>query len=229
MDYGRMKSIMEIRKELEKSGVKTKDYPSLNIENILREKGHAFGKKSRFYKQIMQDGFVFNPYVHRRWLPYQFLDCAKDIYILEGLQRAVSFSEFSSGLITKIYAYCGCLGSVEVLEREKEVQEILSKRDRQAYIERKSAFDVTVTSIECIREEFFKSGLYYTGKHILMFMYCPEILNNTVFNYKDQITCLKMLRSSLINDNFSIHDDVIHLIKNFVEKDFEREREIPWA
>lgn len=214
---------MEIKKELEKSGVKAKDYPSLNIENILREKGHTFGKKSRFYKQIMQDGFVFNPYVHRRWLPYQFLDCAKNTYVSERRsQGAVSFSGFSSDLIIRIYTYCSYLGSVEMLEREKEVQEILSKRDKQAYIERKSAFDITVTSVERIREEFFKSGLYYTGKHILMFMYKPEILNNTVFNYKDQITCLKMLRFSLINDNFSIHNDVMHLIENFVEKDFER-------
>ena len=31
-----------------------------------------FGKNSKFYKQIMADGNIFNPYIHRRFLPAQF-------------------------------------------------------------------------------------------------------------------------------------------------------------
>ena len=32
----------------------------------------CFGKNSQFYKQEMSDGHIFNPYIHRRWLPAQF-------------------------------------------------------------------------------------------------------------------------------------------------------------
>ena len=32
----------------------------------------CFGKNSQFYKQEMADGHIFNPYIHRRWLPAQF-------------------------------------------------------------------------------------------------------------------------------------------------------------
>ena len=32
----------------------------------------CFGKNSQFYRQEMSDGHIFNPYIHRRWLPAQF-------------------------------------------------------------------------------------------------------------------------------------------------------------
>ena len=32
----------------------------------------CFAKNSKFYGQVMKDGHIFNPYMHRRFLPAQF-------------------------------------------------------------------------------------------------------------------------------------------------------------
>ena len=35
--------------------------------------GRPWAKKSSFYNQVMRDGYIFNPFLHRRFLPIQFL------------------------------------------------------------------------------------------------------------------------------------------------------------
>lgn len=45
--------------------------------NIITKPVHEamegyFGKSSRFYAKVMADGHIFNPYIHRRFLPAQF-------------------------------------------------------------------------------------------------------------------------------------------------------------
>lgn len=48
----------------------------LNQQEIIRMMeefdDQVWAKNSRFYKSVMQDGNIFNPYIHRRWLPAQF-------------------------------------------------------------------------------------------------------------------------------------------------------------
>ena len=51
-------------------------YPSLN-PNIV-EDGTVIAKNSRFFSRMMEDGYVFNPYIHRRWLPKQYRKLMKD-------------------------------------------------------------------------------------------------------------------------------------------------------
>ena len=51
-------------------------YPSLN-PNIV-EDGTVIAKNSRFFSQMMEDGYVFNPYIHRRWLPRQYRKLLSD-------------------------------------------------------------------------------------------------------------------------------------------------------
>lgn len=43
------------------------------IQRPVREAfDEYFGRNSRFYKQVMADGHIYNPYIHRRFLPAQF-------------------------------------------------------------------------------------------------------------------------------------------------------------
>ena len=77
MDFrslGKEERKMNVEKSLEKAGVDTKKYPSLAMQNILGYQGKAFAENSYLYRKIMKDGHVFNPYIHRRWLPYQFMN-----------------------------------------------------------------------------------------------------------------------------------------------------------
>lgn len=49
-------------------GVNANTYSALC--NTTTEK--SFGKNSRFFNKVMEDGEVFSPYIHRRWLPSQY-------------------------------------------------------------------------------------------------------------------------------------------------------------
>ena len=43
------------------------------VESCSVESNEAsFGENSQFYKKVMADGNIYNPYIHRRWLPAQF-------------------------------------------------------------------------------------------------------------------------------------------------------------
>ena len=61
-------------------------YPSLN-PNIV-EDGTVIAKNSRFFGRMMEDGYVFNPYIHRRWLPKQYRK------LLSDAGMPTSFREF---------------------------------------------------------------------------------------------------------------------------------------
>ena len=59
----------------QKLGDRRNQYLSLSnvpIEEVI------FAKNSQFYGKIMEDGYIFNPYIHRRWLPVQFIRVFKD-------------------------------------------------------------------------------------------------------------------------------------------------------
>ena len=49
----------------------------LSLSNVPIEEV-TFAKNSQFYGKIMEDGYIFNPYIHRRWLPAQFIRVFKD-------------------------------------------------------------------------------------------------------------------------------------------------------
>lgn len=49
-------------------GANANIYSAFN--NTVTEK--VFGKNSQFFNKVMEDGEVFNPYIHRRWLPSQY-------------------------------------------------------------------------------------------------------------------------------------------------------------
>lgn len=67
---------------LKDNGIDVSKYPSLTKQwNQSHENykiggendGRGLAVNSKFYNEIMKDGYVFNPYIHRRWLPTQYL------------------------------------------------------------------------------------------------------------------------------------------------------------
>lgn len=200
---------MDVEKKLKKKGINTEEYPSLQMSNIV---GHScnFAKKSKFYKKIMQDGYFYNPYVHRRWLPYQFMrflyrgDCwtngvgrdRVDKWI-EGVERIIKFN------ITE-------KRKIEIYNHEREVQLLLKAKDYLAYRERSKAFNIDGDFFK----EFMKAGAYFTLKHYLMFM--PSLIDEhilAVFGYSTGTTKEKLndLRAKLLSGTFDVKEACIIL------------------
>lgn len=84
-----------------------------------------YAKNSKFYGKIMDDGEVYNPYIHRRWLPFQYL------HILNR-DLDVVFVNMPANYIIK-YSI-------------KEINTLiwLSKHDRATFEERSMFFSVPV-------------------------------------------------------------------------------------
>ncbi len=105
-------------------GERAEGYLSLSNEETCKRK--YFARKSEFYQKIMNDGYVFNPYIHRRWLPAQYsriknkvsLDYLRDILHIDYIYYLIVDE------INKLYT--------------------LSKYDKEAYYERKSFFTIDV-------------------------------------------------------------------------------------
>lgn len=130
---------------------KTK-YPSLN-ENVYIEK--TFGKKSAFFNTIMMDGYVFNPYIHRRWLPVQYMELAN-----ESKEKGISVEE----LIKFKYSYTY---SIKFVLQEIDKLCVLERYDKKAFKERSQFF-----TIECV-----KSVLINLMQYILV--HIPTELTDT--------------------------------------------------
>lgn len=238
---------MNVEKSLQKAGVDTKKYPSLSMQNILGYQGKVFAENSYWYKKIMKDGHVFNPYVHRRWLPYQFMNSLYwEIHARYGNEnREITYEYMLGNKYSKSRNTANWPHMYEAFEREINALYTLSKRDKRAYKERVAAFDNldileyvsgTVDSsgmgdetFENLKDWFdeekynatrswriadcllyknsdfradlvkttFRSGIYFTLKHIAMFDY-----ENLHMSTKSQKEFLKMIRDDVIKGVF---------------------------
>lgn len=101
-----------------------KAYPSLSNVPVYERKN--FAENSAFYGQLMEDGYVFNPYIHRRWLPVQY----------NNLKDKISL-EYLKGNLKIDYIYN------LVVEEIKKLY-TLSKYDVDAYNERKEFFTIDI-------------------------------------------------------------------------------------
>ena len=149
-------------------GEQAGEYPSLCNDNYER---HVFAEKSKFYNQVMSDGFVFNPYIHRRWLPYQYKKLCKN----EILDPKLSAEE----------AYKFLLSEFNKLM-------LLSAHDREAFQERSKFFTVDtfktifvsiIDEVCCEIKELIKvkAGYFYIPAHPLVGSeYCKFIGFKTV-------------------------------------------------
>lgn len=107
----------------------------------IKEKHFADG--SSFFEKIMDDGHVYNPYIHRRWLPSQFLN----IYKANKTAGSREFY-FTENYLNNAYVPTLLIGEVKRLYT-------LYEYDREAYFEREKFFTV----------EILKEGLLEILKH----------------------------------------------------------------
>lgn len=105
-------------------------YTSLCTNDRYEQK--TFAPRSQFHGKIMNDGYVFNPYIHRRWLPAQ--------YELLSAKNVCSNETFKETFLRNANAQY--ISAVVVNEINKMV--VLSEHDRTAYAERKHFFTVDV-------------------------------------------------------------------------------------
>lgn len=120
---------------------KSAEYPSLQNNNaIYIEK--SFGEKSAFYNNIMEDGYVFNPYIHRRWLPAQYVNLVRygDEPVNEKIAKRYSERYAINFVFQELDKLC-----------------LLKRYDRKAFEERRQFF--TVECMKGIILEHLSAGL----------------------------------------------------------------------
>lgn len=141
-----------IRATLEKSGYDTNGYLSLHIKKgdlphggdvvvmvrdaktgdlhpislEQRQNKHGFAQNSRFYEQVMADGHLFNPYIHRRYIAAQFRRLIQ-VHGCQWIKQGVASS------YTWDYA-------VDILRKEVHRLANLEKYDRSGFAERSQFF-----------------------------------------------------------------------------------------
>lgn len=100
-------------------GERSQKYFSLmNYQAVERN----FGENSQFYKKVMKDGHVFNPYIHRRWLPSQF------VHIWKSYKTKAARINHAKILTVEYH--------IRLITDEVQKQATLYKYDKEAYYER---------------------------------------------------------------------------------------------
>ena len=108
--------------------IKDKDTGELRTVPVSTAFDGYFGKNSRFYMQVMNDGHVFNPYIHRRFLPAQF-------------QRNIRTAGYN-GIHNYVREQYSWNYVVRFLKEECAKLDMLQRRDPEAFRER-SQFLIT--------------------------------------------------------------------------------------
>lgn len=104
----------------------------------------SWAKKSKFYQTVMADGNIFNPYIHRRFLPYQFREILSlaQLYTF-GYRKTNGKLLFEKQLIPSKIQIINALKHsykpailIKHICKEIELLSFLQKRDKLAYDER---------------------------------------------------------------------------------------------
>ena len=106
--------------------IKDKDTGELRTVPMSMAFDGYFGKNSRFYMQVMNDGHVFNPYIHRRFLPAQF-------------QRNIRAAGYN-GIHNYVREQYNWNYVVRFLKEECAKLAMLQRRDLEAFQERSQFF-----------------------------------------------------------------------------------------
>ena len=121
----------------EKLGERSKEYYSLCNFEQMEER--VFAPNSKFHGQLMEDGYVFNPYIHRRWLPARYKSMQKTCEIFNKNMKDL--------IVTYDRSY-----SIGVTLDELRKLEYLRKTSKEAFGERKKFFTVNVIKRILIQE-----------------------------------------------------------------------------
>lgn len=93
----------------------------------------GIAKKSKFYNQIMTDGNIFNPYLHRRFLPIQFKCLINGASWGHGSTDQEKLWAYAKSNYDSDYVYNFIIAEIRKLA-------IMERRDRLAFEERKLFF-----------------------------------------------------------------------------------------
>lgn len=117
-------------------------------ETFGREEGDAWAINSKFYNQVMEDGHIFNPYLHRRFVPSQFLRMMK--YYNADVNMAIN-------------NWYGYMYSIEWVKEEVRKLAFLQKADPIAFEERK--WFLTIDKVKDIISNYIDAAkTFMTGR-----------------------------------------------------------------
>lgn len=135
----------KVKETLLKNGKNISKYASLEgLNNFSSQKQQLFGKKSFYYGSIMEDGFIFNPYVHRRFLPTQFKRIVRFNFSLEDIKNNTE-EDIYEQLASVSNCFCGYFSIghiIKYMEKEIHTLLILQEKDTSAYMERSKFLNV---------------------------------------------------------------------------------------
>ena len=83
----------------------TQDVQNTQVTNTQASTEEYWAKKSRFYGKVMEDGNIFNPYLHRRWLPSHYMNLIKNQpnhSAYKGIQKNYGFMYSIEWLIKEV-------------------------------------------------------------------------------------------------------------------------------
>ena len=86
----------------------------------------SYAKNSSFYNQIMNDGYIFNPYIQRRWLPQQYI-------------RMMN----TDSNVNNVIRNYGAAYSFKVVKDEVDRLALLSRMDHETFNERKMFYSLS--------------------------------------------------------------------------------------
>ena len=86
----------------------------------------------------MEDGHVFNPYIHRRWLPYQFMNSV--YWVRQYYAETIGYAKILERELTIGNNVGNWKYMYDKFGKELNALYTLSKRDKKAYKERWAAF-----------------------------------------------------------------------------------------
>jgi len=146
---------------LRKQGVNPNQYVSLGdlqtvLSSILDNHSNSqskisympFAKKSKFYNQIMSDGNIFNPYLHRRFLPVQYL---KMMNYRRG-RRTLGYN----ACLRECYSF---QYSIDYTRKEAKKIAFLEWNDPRSFYERSKFF--SIEKIKLIIDDYVKKAILH--------------------------------------------------------------------
>lgn len=215
-------------------GEDAQQYAALRNKSTYKE-AH-FAGSSKFYEQIMADGEIFNPYIHRRWLPGQYAHIVECVKI--GCPKYNTMEEYFKWMYdTK---YCVKYATSEIYKLY-----ILRSYSKKAYTERSKFFTIEVlreilkTWVDNVinRVTNVLAGFNYAPMHLFIYdkmIFAEQELTNVIIDeriqrkrvntYDAYLSDLKTISMNLEKVN-NIFD-----LKKIVDKILRREgsRQIPF-
>lgn len=140
-----MNATDRVKETLLRNGKNISKYASLErLNNFSLQKQQLFGKKSFYYGSIMEDGFIFNPYVHRRFLPTQFKRIVKFNFSSEDIKNNTEEDIYKqlASVSNCFYEYFSIGHIIKYMQKEIHTLLILQEKDVSAYMERSKFLNV---------------------------------------------------------------------------------------